>query len=81
MIHFANEAVHLLLHRADKRHQVVLSALGFELHPAVGQIADVAGDIELPGDLQDGVAKADALHVSGEENGFVMNLCHLGSER
>ena len=43
-------------------------AAGDQLHTAVGQVFDRAGDIIFAGEVFDGVAEADTLHAA-----FVMN--------
>src|SRR6266404_3591611 len=45
-------------------------ALGDELHVAVGQVADVAGDRETASESPGGVAEADALDVPGVQHAF-----------
>jgi hypothetical protein len=72
--------VHALLERGDEGVDLLLAALGFELDATVGEIADVAGDVEAPGHLHRGEAEADALHAPGEENGFVMHVGHSSRE-
>lgn len=70
--------MHLLLHRVDKRGDFGRRALGFELHPAVGEIAHEAGHLEFLRDLEHRVAETDTLHMAGEKNGFVMHVGHGG---
>ena len=69
--------MHLLLDRIDERGDVRGFAFSFQLDAPIGQVAHVARHVELPGDLQDGIAKAHALDMAGEKDVFVMCLCHL----
>ena len=68
--------MHPLLDGDDKFLDLLRAALEFELHAAIGEVADVARDLELLRDLQRGVTETYALDATGEENDFVMHVSH-----
>jgi hypothetical protein len=58
-----------IVQRRAESVKLFASAFGHQFDPAVGQIADGAGDFKPGGDRLGGVAKAHALHMTGEKRG------------
>src|SRR5207249_89830 len=57
-----------LANRQPKRFQFVLVAFGHQFDPAIGQVANRAGDLETAGDRLSRVTKPNALHSASVPN-------------
>jgi hypothetical protein len=64
--YFADVAVHAIFDVFEELVHVGVWAFHDEFDSAIGEVADVAEDVVLEGDVLDGVAEADALDAAGE---------------
>ena len=60
-------AVHLLVEGLDELIHLAVGAFHDDFDAAVGEVADVTGDVVLEGEVLGGVAEANALNAAIEE--------------
>src|SRR5579871_4248379 len=75
-VDLADVPVHPLQDGSQEGIDLRSRSFHFDLDPAVAQVGDKSGHLELPGGLKRSVAKSDTLHMADDEDGFVMNFRH-----
>jgi hypothetical protein len=73
-IHLTDVAVHPPLQGVNEMVNLPIAAFHHHLDAAIGQVLDVAVDIELQSDILCGVAEADPLNPAGEIAFTAMNV-------